>query len=149
MIRPMTLDDLPRLIEMGREFYDESEEYKLYSFDEDKLVALGHLAMEGEYAICLVHERDGTVDGMLYGFAYEQFFSEDMSASEMFVFASKDARGAFIGKRLLMAFELWAESLGVKEMRVGVSAGITTERTIGLYKKLGYNYNSTMLKKAL
>lgn len=148
MIRPMTVEDIPRLIEMGRDFHKESDQYNLYSFCEEKLWDMGIAALEESHQMCIVHDRNG-VDGMLYGFAYEQFFSRDMSASEVFVFVSQDARGALIGKRLIKAFELWAASLGVKEMRVGVSAGITTERTVGFYEKLGYDYNSTMLKKVL
>ena len=144
----MTLDDMPDLIRMGKKFYEESPEYKRFSFNEDKLHTLGHWAITEPDSICIVYDKNG-IQGMMYGMVHEQYFSLDKSAGELFLFVNQDRRGALIGKRLVSAFEAWAHSMNAIDIRVGVSAGITPDRVVGFYKALGYTSNATMLRKEL
>tara|TARA_Y100001938_G_C8050326_1_gene411333 strand:- start:35 stop:481 length:447 start_codon:yes stop_codon:yes gene_type:complete len=148
VIRAMKEDDLPYLIKMGERFYNETPEYRKYKFDEIKLKQLGWICLTQPENICLVYDKGG-IKGMMSGAVYEQFFSFDLTASELFLFVEKTARGALIGKKLIKAFELWANSMGAKETRVGVSSAITPDRTIGFYKVLGYCNTATILRKEL
>ena len=148
MIRGMTEDDLPHLIKMGERFYNETPEYKLYKFEKAKLQELGWRCLTEPDSICLVYDKKG-IKGMLAGGVYEQFFSFDLTASELFLFVEKTARGALIGKRLITGFEFWANSMGARETRVGVSSAIKTDRTIGFYKTLGYCETANILRKEL
>tara|TARA_R110000744_G_scaffold120327_2_gene224218 strand:- start:6223 stop:6657 length:435 start_codon:yes stop_codon:yes gene_type:complete len=144
----MAREDIPTLIEMGRRFYEESPMYKTHSFSVSKLQWLGESYLDNMNYVALVYEKSG-IQGMMAGCVYEQFFSKDLSASEMFLFVDQNRRGALIGKRLVQAFEVWAEAMGAKEIRVGVSAGIETTRVVGFYKALGYDPTATQLRKVL
>ena len=93
MIRGMKEDDLPHLIKMGERFYNETPEYKLYRFEETKLQELGWQCLTEPNSICLVYDKNG-IKGMLAGGVYEQFFSFDLTASELFLFVEKNARVA-------------------------------------------------------
>tara|TARA_R110000787_G_scaffold63838_8_gene144682 strand:- start:378 stop:824 length:447 start_codon:yes stop_codon:yes gene_type:complete len=148
MIRPMAREDIPTLIEMGRRFYEESPMYKIHAFSAPKLKWLGETYLNSLDYVALVYDKDG-IQGMMAGCVYEQFFSRDLTASEMFLFVDQNRRGALIGKRLVEAFEVWAEAMGAKEIRVGVSAGIDTTRVVGFYQALGYDPTATQLRKVL
>ena len=146
MIRPMVEGDIPTLIDMGERFYKESPEYKLYPFSKEKLHRLGYQILNDIDYICLVYDKGG-IKGMLAGALYEQFFSYGRLASELFIFVDQNARGAVAGKRLIQAFEMWANSKGATEIRVGVSSGITPDRTVGFYERLGYYHTAIQLRK--
>jgi GNAT superfamily N-acetyltransferase len=148
VIRPMTEDDIPDLIRMGKRFYDESPEYKRYNFAQEKLYQLGLWALTEPDRMCLVYDKGG-IQGMMYGMVYQQYFSTDLTASELFLFVDQDRRGALIGKRLVSAFEHWAHSMNAREIRVGVSAGINPDRVVGFYRALGYSLTASQLRKVL
>ena len=148
MIRPMIAEDIPRLIEMGKDFHREATSYHPFVFSEEKLISLGYQILDDFNFMCLVHEG-GEIDGMIAGAIYEQFFSFDLTAAELFLFVDKSRRGAVIGKRLVSAFEMWATSRGAREIRVGVSSGITPDRTVGFYEHLGYHRTAIQLRKVL
>ena len=148
MIRPMQKEDIPTLIDMGREFHAESPIYNIYTFEEQKLYELGLHILNDINSICLVYDKDG-IQGMMAGCIYEQYFSYDTTAAELFLFANKDKRGALIGKRLVTAFELWASSMNAMEVCVGVSAGINPDRIVGFYEKMGYGNTSKQLRKVM
>lgn len=148
VVRPWVEDDLDALIDMGRRFHDEAEAYHNFEFSP-------HRIMQNFFAVLGSHDQvglcydDGGIKGAIAGAIYPQFFSKGLTASELFLFVEQTARGGVIGKRLIRAFETWAISMGACEIRVGVSAGIKSERTIGLYGKLGYNPTATQLRKVL
>lgn len=148
MIRPWVEDDLDSLIEMGQRLHNEAEAYSHFEFSPYRVMQTFFGIMQSEDQVGLCYDKDG-IKGAMAGAIYPQFFSKGKTASELFVFVEQTARGGLIGKRLLAGFEHWAMAMGAKEIRVGVSSGILPGRTVGLYKKLGYNPTATQLRKVL
>ena len=148
MIRPWTEEDLDPLIAMGQRFYNEAEAYNNFEFSPYRIMQSFFAVMKSTEQVGLCYEKDG-IKGAIAGAIYPQFFSKGLTASELFVFVEPTTRGGVIGKRLINAFEQWANSMGASEIRLGVSAGIATKRTVGLYEKLGYTPTATQLRKVL
>ena len=148
MIRPWTEEDLDPLIAMGQRFYNEAEAYNNFEFSPYRIMQSFFAVMKSTEQVGLCYDKDG-IKGAIAGAIYPQFFSKGLTASELFVFVEPTTRGGVIGKRLINAFEQWANSMGARETRVGVSSAIKTDRTIGFYKTLGYCETANILRKEL
>jgi len=148
VVRPWNPNDLDALIEMGMRFHHEAESYHNFKFSPHRVMESFFSVLNDTNQVGLCYD-DGGIKGAIAGAIYPQFFSKGLTASELFLFVEPTARGGIIGKRLEKAFEAWATGMGASEIRVGVSAGIKSERTVGLYRKLGYNPTATQLRKVL
>lgn len=148
MIRPWDENDLDALIEMGMRLHNEAKAYHNFKFSPQRVMETFYAILNNSFQVGLCYD-DGGIKGAMAGAIYPQFFSKGLTASELFVFVEQDARGGVIGKRMIAAFETWAINMGASEIRVGVSSGIKSERTVGLYRKLGYNPTATQLRKVL
>ena len=133
----MTAQDIPVLIDMGAAMHKESR-YEKLDFDPEKLRHLGtNMLDQPDGWLCLVAERDSEVIGFCIGYVAPHFFGNDLP----------EHRGGMIGARLVKAYDAWCSEKGVKEPLLGVSAGITPDRTGQLYERLGYTEKYTVYKK--
>ena len=147
MIRPMTAQDIPALLVLGAAMHGESRYAKL-DFDSEKLRLLGETMLGNPDSwLALVVERDGDIIGFCCGYVAPHFFGNDLTSGDLAIYVVPEHRGGTIGARLVKLYTGWCEARGVQEPLLGVSAGITPERTGRLYERLGYTEKYIIYKK--
>ena len=147
MIRPMTAQDIPVLIVLGAEMHKESR-YANLDFDPQKLWQLGETMLGNPDSwLALVVERDGDITGFCCGYVAPHFFGNELTSGDLAIYLVPEHRGGTIGARLVKKYTAWCEARGVREPLLGVSAGITPDRTGQLYERLGYTEKYTIYKK--
>jgi GNAT superfamily N-acetyltransferase len=134
-VRHATAADIPALLVLGAEMHAESR-YRGTRYSEAKVRTL--LAdLIGGMGCVLVYERGGEIVGYFAGSVMELYFSEDKFAFDYFLWVHPEHRGGFGGARLVSTFIAWAKSRGATFIDIGISTGVTTERTGALYERLG------------
>lgn len=127
MIRPAEASDIPRLLEMGRDFAREAGVIERAGWNDEDATALLHQLVESPEGILFVSEG-----GMIGGYIAEHPFNR---ATRMFVemfWRSEDGQGL----ALLRAAEQAAEEAGAtKSVMVAMD---NMERTARLYERIGY-----------
>lgn len=133
MIRPATLDDVPRLVEMGRAFLRTPPYAGLFADAPEVLETLIQTLIAGDATtVLVVAQGDGLVVGAIGLLVAPHFASGDLLASEVFWYMDPAHRGA--GVRLLRAAERWAVAFGA----VGVSMVAPNDRLGAVYERWGY-----------
>lgn len=130
------VDDLDRIIELGRKFHDLSP-WSAVPFNAYKMKKVLLEMMEDEDAIVLMHDH-----GILGGHIMSPYFSDTVIAQELFWFAEKE------GMALLKAFEVWAFHEGA-EMVSMAGTGIKPKALDRLYRRQGYEPRETFYIKSL
>ena len=147
MIRPMPAQDIPVLLVLGAEMHKESR-YANLDFDPQKLWQLGETMLGNPDSwLALVVERDGDIIGFCCGYVAPHFFGTELTSGDLAIYVVPEQRGGTIGARLVKKYTAWCEAQGVREPLLGVSAGITPDRTGQLYERLGYTEKYTIYKK--
>lgn len=114
-MRQATEADIPRLIEMGREFYSHSTDAHI-GFDEAGTVQM-FTAMIRSASACVFITEDGFICGILTTVPYLD--KSHVIAQECFWWAGKS------GSALLTAFEHWAEEKGASQINISHREGRT------------------------
>ncbi len=81
---------------------------------------------------------DEEIVGLLVGVCFEYWFGTDKQIAGVAIYVKPGKRGTSAAGRLIRAYEKWASNLGIKEIGVSTSTGVETERTRGLFQRLGY-----------
>lgn len=138
-IRVATLDDLPRILELGELLHKESPRWSRLSFNRAKAANMMAQMILEPHGVIFVAEQDGLVVGGIAGFASPHWSSDDIVAQELSFFMAPGARGSIVAVRLICALQAWAEMRGAKWLHAGTSTGLDPERTAGLYERLGFS----------
>lgn len=154
MIRPMTADDIPAIVALGRAMHAESPRYRRMNFNPDKVASRVRGMVTGTLTTAapggaFVAIKDGKIIGMIGGFVAETFFGDDKVASDYaFYITPSERRKGRAAVELVRAFERWADAQGVVDIVPGVSTMIETQSTRRLFEKLGYeHYGEMMIKR--
>jgi len=93
--------------------------------------------------------REDRVCGFFMGMVQPHYFSEDLFAVDLGLYIERAHRGGggIAAMRCIREFEEWAARKGVKEIMLGVSAGIADMKAIALYEALGYTKGAIALHK--
>ena len=106
-IRPCRSWELPRLVELGRHFFDEA---KIGStFDPDGLLAHLNLLRTTDRLVAYVMAVDGVVVGAIVGCRAKQMMSTAVLVEELFWYVLPGYRGGTGGVRLMKALVEHAE----------------------------------------
>jgi hypothetical protein len=100
-IRPAALDDLDRLLALGREMHVESS-YRSLNFDEQKARMFLMRLMSDQYV--RVYEQDDKILGGMVGMSVQPWFSNDLYAVDIALFISAKHRGSLAAARLIKDF---------------------------------------------
>lgn len=146
MIRPATDQDIPRLVELAFMMHRESPNYRDIPFDAEKFDETLRLLIGGA-GVVFVAEKDGVVVGAVGGAVAEFFFSRERYASDIGLFVDPAHRHGILAMKLVIAFKRWAEYIGVKEVRMGITTGIHVEDTARLYMAAGMDYLGPVLSR--
>lgn len=86
-----------------------------------------------------VGTHNDTLNSILLGSIGEHYFGTDLIASDTLWYVSPQSRGSRVGLQLLRAFEKWAKERDAAEIYVGVSSGLSADKTGAMLQKLGYD----------
>lgn len=141
MIRAATEADIPRLVEMGRRFRQESTYAQYLADNPEKMEELGKtlLAANG----LLLAEQDDGITAMLGFIVHNHFISGEKVAGEVFWWAEPERRGD--GVRLLRETENRARGVGAKYMQMIAP----NARVAAFYERIGYEFVESTHQKAL
>ncbi|MQA65039.1 MAG: hypothetical protein GEU76_03925 [Alphaproteobacteria bacterium] len=142
-IRPATDADLPRIMALGRQFYEASNTPEFPWDDATCIELLRHMRIAG---ILIVSEHDGEVSGVIGGlltpFPYDK---NTIVASEMFWWVTPAARR--VGFPLLEAFEDEAKLRGARLGAMSLVQDMRGDLLTKLYQRRGYRlYERSFLK---
>jgi GNAT superfamily N-acetyltransferase len=146
-----TMEDVERLIALGRKMHAESPVYKDMDFDEDRVRAYGKMALENpkDWGVFFVDD-DGETVAMVSVFVAPKYFSgKRREASDMLLYAEPSRRGGMAAFRCMKAVEKWAKENGVQAINMAVSAGIDDETAIRFYDGMGYKKSAVTMTKEI
>jgi GNAT superfamily N-acetyltransferase len=152
----MTVGDIPDVVDLLYQMYQESPTYKALAFDIGRIEEMAGLVMEGGFAVVYeasaavadgnssAEPQKGEIVGVMAGATYKPAFSRDLMACDYVLYVRPDFRG-FVAVRLVAAFIAWAKSKGVKLITAGVTAGIDNDKAIQLYEIMGFKKSGVSL----
>lgn len=128
MIRDATSDDIPRLLEMGAQFFGAAKLIEPGSYDPETARKTCEHLIRDDSGILLICET-----GMIGGLVFPSYMTGELTAQEFFWW---DSGGA--GLALLKAFEEIARGLGAKSVSMIALETLYPERVARIYQKAGY-----------
>ena len=141
MIREITIDDMPRLAEMGRDFYKYAIADKGLEFSPSDFIRYSTFLMESPIANILMLEVEGKVVGTIAGIISPWFMDFSQSIlSEQWWWVDPEHRKGKIAFELLDALTEWGKYCGASKL-IMVSIGSDREETVKrYYKRKGFIY---------
>ncbi len=142
-IRFATLEDVPAVVEAGREFHAMTR-FAAYEYNVERLsenlrgVISAGQNKNGTHCFFVAEDDQGKFCGGLIGCAERHFFSHQLVASVIHYDVLPDKRMSGAGLKLLTAFRKWAENRGAFELSVGVNSGIDMDKMDRFFKRLGF-----------
>lgn len=144
--------DIPELLEIAVQFWNESETYSQRPMDLDTVKT--HL----QYLICypsngcvlVCKDESGSIlGGFVGGITKEWFSATSLMAFDYCIFVSSNNRGSKSAYLLVKAFIEWARGQGATVIQCGTATKIDTEKTINFYKKMGFEHTGSFLEMKL
>src|SRR3954466_1780011 len=114
LIRLATLEDLPRLVEMGKRFRANSNYKDFIPENSAKMIETATKLIE--LGTVYVSEQDGKLDGMIGFLLFDHPLSGEKTASEIFWWVEPEARGT--GLKLLNTMKRAAKASGAVKMQM-------------------------------
>jgi GNAT superfamily N-acetyltransferase len=141
MIRLAREFDIPRLVEMGLRFRQETSYCQHIKENPEQMskTAKQLIATNG----LLVSERQGNIIGMLGFVIYPHFLSGEICAGEVFWWVEPEHRGE--GVKLLKETEKIAKKAGAARIQMIAP----NEKVAEFYRLCGYEYVETAFQKSL
>ena len=146
MIELVTTENLDHVIKMMVQMKDESPVYREYPVSISHTTDMLKMLMTAGAFIGVI---DSEHRGCMFGTCTWQWFSPVYEANEMALFVYPGHRGKSVSVRLIDAFEREAAARSATAVNVGVSTGISDERTEQLYMALGYHRHGLGLRKVI
>ncbi|MCY1708365.1 GNAT family N-acetyltransferase [Pannonibacter sp. SL95] len=146
MIRQATPQDIPAIIDLLYTLHSESPVYSEEPVDEFYVEANLLQMLESEGAVVLI---DDEYRGFMIGAFAPNWFSRTVQAYEVILCIAPEHRGGILAARLIKEFERYAKSKGAVTVSAGASTGMSDERTINLYIRLGYVAKTPTVTKRL
>jgi predicted N-acetyltransferase YhbS len=138
-IRKAQPEDLPALLDMGRDFFDHSANSAFTTFDENSLTATLIALMSGVAGgSLLVAESDGEVVGMAACVVFPFYANHSTLISQELFWWVKPEHRKGIGGAILDELEAEAKRKGAK---IFIGANLSGERSAAferLYRRRGY-----------
>ena len=94
-------------------------------------------------------KNNGIIEGGILGRISEQYFSDELTASDMAMFIKPAHRGSILFVRLFKNFEKWSKDNKVTSIVIGHTTGINMDKVQGMYTRLGYNSMGYVFNKEI
>lgn len=146
MVRDGTVEDLPAVVDMAREFwthtrYDEE-------FDADYVEFMSSTALE--HGLLAILEIDGAIEGFVAGLKMPLLANASvLSGTEIAWWVNPSARKGRNGIALMQHIEKMAKAQGVKYWNMIVMESCQPEVGAAIYKSLGYEKSETSYTRIL
>lgn len=137
-IRPATLEDIARLVDLGERLHHESPRWSRITYNRVKAATMMQQMIEESWGVVFVAVQAGVIMGGIAGVAMPHWSSDDIVAEEITFFMDPSARGRIAAARLICVLQAWAEKRGAKWLQAGTSTGVDPERTASLYERMGF-----------
>jgi len=137
-VRELVEGDFDEVIRLGRAMHAESS-FASIPFSDERGRALLRDYLRGGTRSWFVVCVDGVICGFFAGYVSPYFFSDERVAHEILWFVTPEHRKSGVGLMLLDAFETWAKSMGVSEIRIGYSTDVDSPAFERLMLKRGYS----------
>jgi GNAT superfamily N-acetyltransferase len=148
MIRAGVAADEHRVIDMLRDFcaalgFDGSDGASGFRFPLDRGygVRLFRFHLNRSNACCIIHDVEGTAQGVLMALATQHPFGPVIVAKENLWWIDPAYRGGTAALRMLDEYERWARSLGARF--TGIAGMADDPRVATLYARRGYRVAET------
>ena len=139
-IREATLEDLPGLLELGREGVAESR-FSALTFDPEHYTESLRgviLSEKNTHCLLLAVNAEGAPVGALLGALERYFFAAERVAGALGLYVTPASRGGPAAVKLITAFRRWALNRGAAELSIGVTSGLDLKRTDRFLRRLGF-----------
>lgn len=147
MIRPATLADIPRLVELGAMLHSMSS-YSTLGFVPERAAETLRRLIEGD-GVVFVADRDGVVVGGMAGAIATHWFSDETLAFDYSLFVDPKSRHGITAAKLVAAFEEWARLRGARMVSMGITTGLHVEQTARFYRALGFEDAGLLFRKEI
>jgi len=147
-VRQATLLDLLLITPLAELYVKEAKQHDQYTFDLQTSLHNASSTIMSEDGCFLVAIDKGLVVGFLWGHAANLPWSRKILAFDTILYVRPDKRKySSAGYKLMKHWEQWAKERGAEEVQISIASGIHEEDTLKFYKKLGYHYIGTQLRK--
>ena len=123
--------------------------FKKVKYSEDKVFKTIRASIDSDRMVFFVAEDEDGYAGMMGGYIVEYPISYEKHAVDFLMFIKEEKRGGDTAIKLLNLFEDWAKSKGVKEIRLGSSHGVDTEKVKRFYEWQKYETIGHLFRKEL
>ncbi|MDF7671159.1 GNAT family N-acetyltransferase [Orbaceae bacterium ESL0721] len=139
MIKQATLFDVPDIVRIGHDLYNESANHnQLYKWDDESALSTCKFFVTNESSLVLIDKGEQGLKGFFIGQILTPLASKDKMALDVMFFIRPAYRGGTTAYRLIKRYEEWARSHDVKYIQLGSSSGLSQQRTLNMYSRLGY-----------
>ena len=148
IVRPATLDDLPDLLEIARQFIQEAPNYSSRELDEQALTENLSQVIQGAGTV-FVAVQDHEIAGGIVCLTTKDWFNNQIIAFEQVFYVKPEYRGTRAALLLIDVFLNWSRQMGAGRVQCGTTTGINTESCVRLYKHFGFNEYGILLDMEL
>jgi len=138
IVREMRPEDVGVCTVLGMQLHQEGY-FSDLDFDKNKMFSVWQQIEQDNFCGFVAVDKNGDIAGLFVGLVCEHWFGKDLLASDLTLYVTPFYRGTSAAMRLLKAYEKWAKAKGAKVISLGVSTGITAERTGKFYERMGFN----------
>ena len=143
MIRQMTENDIPEVIELAAVMYRESINYRSLEFSPERVREIAAVVINTGFAMVAV--KAAQIIGMMAGSLVQPVFSRDLMACDFLLYVLPQHRGGTAAIRLVNAYVRWARQGRAKMITVGVTAGIDNDAAIAFYRARGFRTSGVQM----
>ena len=143
IIRKATIEDVPRLVEIGRHFLHASKYAQQIADNPEKATETLQAVVEKLGAIAVL--ENGTVQGMFAFVVFPHYFSGETFATELVWWLEPEARQPGLGLKLWEYAEKLATEMGADRMQMGAP----DDKVGRMYRMRGYKATEVCYEKRL
>jgi GNAT superfamily N-acetyltransferase len=137
MLRDLTRDDMPALLELAREMH-QAGVYSAYPMDEARVAYILTALIDAPEALTIGYQIKGDLAGAFLGEIIQDLWVDVRLAVNQMVYVRKASRSSKAGFSLIEAYTKWAEQRGADVMHFTVYAGINNDAVGRTLQRLGY-----------
>ena len=146
IVRQIKEKDVLPMVKIG-ELMHRVGSFKKVKYSKGKVFKTIRASIDSDRMVFFVAEDEDGYTGMMGGFIAEYPISYEKYASDFLMFIKEEKRGGDTALKLLNLFEDWAKSKGVKEIRLGSSHGVDTEKVKKFYEWQKYETIGHLFRK--
>lgn len=117
MIREAKIEDILKIVELLKEFYNSTDMIKVANCDSESSIKTIKGLIENENTTIMIIDIDGKIVGCLGAVVLPYYFNfQCLTGHEFFWFVSEKYRGTKESLKLFKVIEEWAKNKGAKTM---------------------------------